>query len=152
MKKKKHLQKDKTSEIIYLLSENSTGKHDECIVWNGRRDARGYGVINGLGERNKKTGTPTHSYAHRVSYAVHKGEIPEGMCVCHHCDNPPCINPLHLFLGTKGDNIRDCVEKGRRPKSYKNKGVKTKEIILYPPIDNVINNPYNIPIERHGNG
>lgn len=119
MKKKKHLQKDNSSEIIEILSENSTGKHDECMVWNGTRDVQGYGVIYGLGERSKKTGAPKGSLAHRVSYTVHKGPIPDGLCVCHHCDNPPCINPLHLFLGTRADNNRDCVQKGRRGKAFK---------------------------------
>lgn len=52
-------------------------------------------------------------YAARVSYEMHKGEIPNGMQVLHRCDNPMCVNPEHLFIGTNRDNVIDAIEKGR---------------------------------------
>lgn len=52
--------------------------------------------------------------AHRVAWIITHGEVPKGMLVCHKCDNPPCCNPNHLFLGTHADNVRDCVRKKRK--------------------------------------
>lgn len=75
-----------------------------CIETTGSRSKHGYGqrIIGGK-----------RYLAHRLAWASVHGDIPPGMCVLHHCDNPPCINVAHLFLGTKGDNNRDRARKGR---------------------------------------
>lgn len=80
-----------------------------CWIW-GRRRNREYGMT-GINERTY--------YAHRSAWSLANNcAIPDGLCVCHRCDNPPCVNPAHLFLGTHTDNMRDCVAKGRKSKTY----------------------------------
>jgi hypothetical protein len=76
----------------------------ECWGWTGHTSC-GYGVITVPGGQMK---------AHRFSYELHNGPIPKGMHVLHRCDNPPCSNPAHLFLGTQADNTFDMDTKGRR--------------------------------------
>jgi hypothetical protein len=83
---------------------HSVIKTDTCWNWIGYKIADGYGRM----ELNGKL-----ELVHRISYEVHIGLIPEDMLVCHSCDNPPCVNPDHLFLGTNQDNVDDCMRKGR---------------------------------------
>lgn len=79
-----------------------------CWEWPGARNGDGYGTL-----RSGPRGAVRQHMAHRVSWEVHFGPIPDGMLVCHHCDNPPCIRPDHLFLGTEAMNNRDRDRKGR---------------------------------------
>jgi hypothetical protein len=79
-----------------------------CWEWSGKITSAGYAELSLW-----KNGTTTVAKAHRVSYRLHVGPIPPGMFVCHTCDNPPCCNPQHLFLGTPRDNTRDMILKGR---------------------------------------
>lgn len=84
-----------------------------CWLWTGGRDSHGYGKLT---LDKKQIG------AHKVAYQLWKGEIPEGLCVLHTCDVNNCVNPEHLWLGTKADNSQDMVRKGRMYHPY-NKGI-----------------------------
>lgn len=75
-----------------------------CMEWTGSRFRTGYGRFRLKGRTQS---------AHRVAYELSVGPIPDGMLICHRCDNPPCVNPDHLFVGTKSDNAADMIRKGR---------------------------------------
>jgi hypothetical protein len=76
-----------------------------CWEWQGANNGKGYGCFGKEGSRPY--------YAHRFSWELHAGPIPDGLFVLHRCDNRRCVNPEHLFLGTQGDNMRDMIAKGR---------------------------------------
>ena len=80
-------------------------KETECWNWTGYFVGNQYGRIKLNGKVHR---------AHRMSWIIHNGDIPDGMCILHKCDNPSCVNPDHLFLGTRADNMADMDAKGRR--------------------------------------
>lgn len=98
------------------------GNGDECWEWLACKDPKGYGLIK-LNGRNQ--------FAHRIAWILTYGEIPDGLFALHKCDNPPCVRPDHIFLGTQADNRRDCVEKGRQIHGEMNWNAKlTKDQVM----------------------
>lgn len=88
------------------------GATHECWEWTGLRDRNGYG-------RYGVRSLPKLHLAHRAAWYLFREGMTANTEVCHHCDNPSCVNPNHLFLGTRGDNARDMVEKGRSNRGTK---------------------------------
>lgn len=96
-------------------------KAGPCWLWTASKDRKGYGRIMRPGGR----GGPL--LATRVSWELHYGPIPDGLFVCHHCDNPSCVRPDHLFLGDQFANMGDCSAKGRMHPGEQNGGAKLTE-------------------------
>jgi len=105
MKATKHPHAEMVPRDLERFHRHTATASSGCLEWTGRRDKDGYGRF-WLADRMEQ--------AHRVSWRLHSGAIPVGLSVLHSCDNPPCVNPAHLFLGTQADNVGDMIQKGRR--------------------------------------
>lgn len=93
------------SLLKYVASR--TMNQDGCIVWTGYRDPAGYG-------RLRRPSLTKQRLAHRATWEAAYGNVPAELDLCHTCDNPSCVLPAHLFLGTARDNARDMIAKGRK--------------------------------------
>ena len=97
--------------MLWLLERSQINEMSGCWEWDGARNRFGY-AKTGAGGGITRTNW-FQRYAHREAWAYINGPVPDGLCVLHRCDNPPCVNPAHLFLGTMQDNSVDMCRKKR---------------------------------------
>lgn len=100
------------NSLLRSISKKISFTDGGCVEWTGAKNDSGYGVLF----RKNSEGISKQVFAHRVAYTIFKGPIPDGQIVMHRCDNPLCINPSHLDVGTDADNHLDKCMKGRQPK------------------------------------
>ena len=108
-------QKTSLSDAFWVKVERR--EPDECWEWQAYRDKRGYGHLRYDGRLH---------LAHRIAWSLTNGPIPEGLGVLHHCDNPSCCNPTHLYVGTAADNSADMVRRNRLRPAYGSLSVRAK--------------------------
>lgn len=112
-----------------------------CWLWIGSGDKNGYGRI----KINRK-----NIQAHRLSYQLFKGDIPNSMLICHTCDVPACVNPDHLFLGTAKENSQDSVKKGRDFRGKRNAKLSKEQVLIIRQIRTSTNHTYAEIAEKFG--
>lgn len=103
-----------------IFPEPNTG----CFIWSGNVNSRGYG----LAKLYNNAGEFVLRGAHRIAYFLDKGPFDFKLFICHKCDNPFCVNPDHLFLGTAKDNAIDCISKNRAYRGERNRKLVGKEV------------------------
>lgn len=142
--------KEEAIDRIRKSYEKFVIKHDGCWDWSGYKNNHGYGVLAAIGGKGKTT------KAHRASWIIHKGDIPEGLWILHHCDNPACSNPDHLYAGTPKDNSRDAYARNRMPDTHGENHPRTKltnaqvieikKLLLTDPFNKNIAALYNVAV------
>lgn len=110
------------TEFFNELYSKILKQDNGCWVWIGSKNHTGFYGYGAIHWKNKTY------LVHRFIYEMCKGKIPNGMDLCHKCDNPPCCNPEHMFVGTRSDNMRDSYEKGRSPRGEKHYKAKLKTL------------------------
>lgn len=113
-------QKRQSAEHIKLRLMKKVKEVGACWIWQGLCYPDGYGKLKINGR---------YQGTHRVAYSLFIGPIPDGLCVCHHCDTPGCVNPAHLFVGTNTDNMRDMKLKGRAACGTTGRRLSRSEVI-----------------------
>lgn len=111
---------DFPTRVLELIEENtSVVESTGCLEWTGTRNNGGYGFKEIFG----------HGWLmHRAHWTAVKGDIPAGKLCLHHCDNPSCVNPAHLYIGTHADNTRDAILRGRHLGRVPEWGVKKSRV------------------------
>lgn len=103
------------SKELFWLKVDQGYESDQCWLWMGQRNKKGYGIVSRRGRR---------VLAHRLAYALANGPVTNDAVIRHRCDNPPCVNPAHIQSGSQADNMRDMRQRGRDVRGEKHPNAK----------------------------